>query len=87
MARQLGMVRSKLGSQGLPKVRNDGAQGQAVLPAMSLPRSGGWAVTAEHIWAALGGSGSIPGPAQVMGIGMGQDCWGIKGSSRLTGIF
>lgn len=40
----------------------------------------------------LGGSGkwwvgSFPGPAQGMGIGLGQGCWGIKGSSKLIERF
>lgn len=88
---QLGMVRSKLGSQGFPKVGNDELKQllplQAVLPATSLPHSGAWTVAAEHIWEALGGTGNVPGAARVMGIGMGQLCWGRKGSSRLREYF
>lgn len=56
-------------------------------PCHEPANSGAWTVAAEQTWAALGGSGNVPEPAQVMGIGMGQPCWGTKSSSRRMGIF
>uniref|UniRef100_A0A8C0ZJG3 Uncharacterized protein n=1 Tax=Cyanistes caeruleus TaxID=156563 RepID=A0A8C0ZJG3_CYACU len=81
LARQLGMGRSKLGSQ----VGKDGAQDNCCPCSLcSLPQAcrtlepgAGLLSTSGH----TGDSGKVPGPAQGMGIGMGQHCWGRKGSS------